>query len=82
MVPIRWLLGFIQSTKESTRMHDVIFTYGLKAHNDLVCRALIEGGGVLNQDSHLSHSVMSLGVLCVLIFDKIALQWMKPYMYY
>ena len=44
MVPIRWLLGFIQSTNESTRMHDVIFTYGLKAHNDLVCRALIEGG--------------------------------------
>ena len=68
MVTIRWILGFIQATKGSTRTHDVIFTNGLKERNDSVCRAL--DWGLLNQDSHLNHSVMSLGVALFLLLSN------------
>ena len=68
MVLIRWLLGFIRATKGSSRTHNVIITSGLKERSDSVCGAL--DWGLVNQDSRLSHSVMSLGVALYLLLSN------------
>ena len=61
-------IGFHPATKGSTRTHDVIITSGLKERSDSVCGALALG--LVNQDSHLSHSVMSLGVALYLLLSN------------
>ena len=75
MVPIRWLLGFIQATKGSPRTHVVIFTNGRKGRSDSVCRELDWCfKGLLMQDSHQSHSVVSMGVVHYLLLSNGSIQ--------